>query len=69
MRRMEKMIVKPCFACHTKGHHLSRNQYRTVLEKHKDRKGRINYKRVEQDIKNSKMNCNLCHGDKYLTYN
>lgn len=63
-----KHMCKPCFVCHSKGHHLSKSQYAKLLADCKT-KGKINWKKVERSIKDGGMECEVCHGEKRIVYN
>jgi len=62
------MITKTCFICHGRGHHLSHKQVQRVKEECTDKKGRVNWNCVENHLKQPNAVCELCHGEKTITY-
>jgi len=60
---------KLCFVCHGKGHHLSNSQYKKLVADCKDKKGQVNWKKVDGRIDDGGMRCNVCHGEKRLYFN
>lgn len=75
--------IKDCFVCHKKGHHLSRSQFHQVKMncrerlihaqidqgiKHPNVSESKVLEKTWQHIKDSKMLCNLCHGERFLFY-
>lgn len=62
-------IMKRCFVCRGKGHHLSNYQVKQVEEKCFDsKKNKVNWNCVERNLNKPKAVCELCHGDKFLFY-
>ena len=59
---------KTCFVCKGKGHHLSNSQYKKLVADCKDKKGNVNWKKVDERIDEG-MRCNVCHGEKRLYFN
>lgn len=75
-----KTIMKKCFICHNRGHHLSKSQYIAVKLKVRDelvsqrRKSKkpVYESEVEEKtwnrVKESDMLCDVCHGNRVLFY-
>lgn len=61
-------IMKGCFLCHGKGHHLSHNQVDKVKEKCSDHKNKINWKCVERTLNEPPVVCEVCNGERFLFY-
>ena len=61
-------IWKSCFVCRTHGHILSNSQLDKLKADCKDRKGNINWKRVEEKLEDPEIQCNICHGEGEIPY-
>jgi len=67
-REEDNFIIKDCFICKTRGHILSHRQLNALEEKCKNKKGQINWKKLEDKLEDPEIQCNVCHGEGELVY-
>lgn len=62
------MIIKKCFICKGKGHILSRKQVQSIANDYTDKRGHVDWDKVEKHIMDSDARCNLCDGTTLIRY-